>query len=60
MVMKIGIDIGGSHIGIALLDEEGKIVEKQEIDMTQELKKPKILVEYLDKNIASLHPRKAP
>ena len=52
--MKIGIDIGGSHIGIALLDKEGKIIKKQEIDMLPELKNPEILVEYLDKNIEEL------
>lgn len=33
--MKIGIDLGGSHIGIGLVDEKGKIVEKKEIDLKQ-------------------------
>ena len=28
--MKIGIDIGGSHIGIGLVDEKGIIVDKEE------------------------------
>lgn len=28
--MKIGIDIGGSHIGIGLIDEKGIIVDKEE------------------------------
>ena len=27
--MKIGIDIGGSHIAIALVNAEGKIIEKK-------------------------------
>ena len=31
--MKIGIDIGGSHIGIGLINEDGKIVEKVEKDI---------------------------
>ena len=31
--MKIGIDIGGSHIGIALVNEYGKIIEKSEADI---------------------------
>ena len=26
--MKIGIDIGGSHIAIGLVNDEGKIIEK--------------------------------
>ena len=28
--MKIGVDLGGSHIGIGLVDENGKIVQKEE------------------------------
>lgn len=28
--MKIGIDLGGSHIAVAIITEEGKILEKQE------------------------------
>ena len=31
--MKVGIDIGGSHIGIGLINEDGKIVEKVEKDI---------------------------
>ena len=31
--MKIGIDIGGSHIGIALINENNVIVEKNEMDI---------------------------
>ena len=52
--MKIGIDIGGSHIGIALLDKEGSIAQKKEIDMIPEFKTPKGIVEYLDKKIEEL------
>lgn len=32
--MKIGIDLGGSHIAIGLVDENGKIVEKIEKNIT--------------------------
>lgn len=32
--MKIGIDIGGSHIGIGVVDKNGKIVEKIEKRLT--------------------------
>ena len=28
--MKIGIDLGGSHIGIGVVDTDGNIVEKFE------------------------------
>ncbi len=31
--MKIGIDLGGSHIGIGIVNEEGKIIEKSETDI---------------------------
>ena len=31
--MKIGIDLGGSHIGIGIINESGKIIEKREIDL---------------------------
>ena len=33
--MKIGIDIGGSHIGIGLVTEEGKIICKEEKYITE-------------------------
>ena len=28
--MKIGIDLGGSHIGIGIVDEKGYVIEKSE------------------------------
>ena len=31
--MKIGIDLGGSHIGIALINDENEILEKFEMDI---------------------------
>ena len=31
--MKIGIDLGGSHISVGMVNEEGKIVAKQEKDI---------------------------
>ena len=33
--MKIGIDIGGSHIGIGVVDKDGRIVEKIEKRLTE-------------------------
>ena len=29
--MKIGIDIGGSHIGIGLVESNGNIIQKEEM-----------------------------
>lgn len=37
--MKIGIDIGGSHIGIGLIDHRGTIIAKEEQDLCNNLKK---------------------
>lgn len=37
--MRIGIDIGGSHIGIGLVDNNGKIILKQEYEITKNEKK---------------------
>ena len=36
--MKIGIDIGGSHVGIGLINENGTIIAKEEQDMNNNLK----------------------
>ena len=36
--MKIGIDIGGSHIGIGLVDEFGKLLTKKEKELIKEEK----------------------
>ena len=37
--MRIGIDIGGSHVGIGLIDKAGKIVRKEEKDLVAATKK---------------------
>lgn len=54
--MKIGIDIGGSHIGIGLVNEQGKIVQKQETDLKQKDAShlQKFIEEYITKQIASM------
>ena len=31
--MKIGIDIGGSHIGVGIIDLDAKIIDKMEVDI---------------------------
>lgn len=51
--MKIGIDLGGSHIGIGVVNEEGRIVEKLEKRLMSKEKKEilKTLESYLIKNI---------
>ena len=37
--MNIGIDIGGSHIGVGLVGSSGKIINKKEVDILPEDKK---------------------
>ena len=37
--MKIGIDLGGSHLGLGVIDEENRIIEAYEKDFNQEEKK---------------------
>ena len=37
--MKIGIDMGGSHIGLGLVEDDGKIISKNDILILQEDKK---------------------
>ena len=31
--MKIGIDIGGSHIGVGLVKDDGKLISQKSIDI---------------------------
>lgn len=49
--MKIGIDVGGSHIGIGVLDDENKIIRKIEKDITYEKEVEQKVIKYLENNI---------
>ncbi len=51
--MKIGIDIGGSHIAIGVVDKEGRIIEKSEKRLTATEKKniKKSIEEYIFENV---------
>ena len=55
-IMKVGIDLGGSHIAIGVVDENGRIIEKQErriLDKEkQEIKT--FIEEYIIKNIKEM------
>lgn len=54
--MKIGIDIGGSHIAIGVVDLNGRIVEKVEKSWTNDEKQyiEKSIEEYIKENYRSL------
>ena len=47
--MKIGIDLGGSHIGIGVVNEVGNILEKVEVDL--ELNKIQNIKEFIEEYI---------
>lgn len=54
--MKVGIDLGGSHIAIGIVDEEGKIINKKEKSFSQdERTNIKIVIEnFIIENILEL------
>ena len=52
--MKIGIDIGGSHIGIGLLDNENLLIKKKERDIEEIGRAESAILEYIDENIEDL------
>ena len=51
--MKIGIDIGGSHIAVGLV-ENGKIIIKKEKDFEENKKSPQIIEEKIEKYIKEI------
>ena len=52
--MKIGIDIGGSHIAVGLVNNEGKIIEKIEKDIQKQENIQEYVVNFVDKAIEKL------
>lgn len=46
--MKIGIDIGGSHIGIGLINTHGKILAKEEQDISNNIKDDNYNIKLVD------------
>ena len=51
--MKIGIDLGGSHIGIAIVDD-GRIIHKKEVDINYEENIKSKIEKYLEKEIEKI------
>ncbi len=57
--MKIGIDIGGSHIGIGLVKDNGKLLSQKSIDIDiskfdTEIKVKNFILESIYKMISGL------
>ena len=51
--MKIGVDIGGSHVGVGVLNERGAFIAKKEKDLNNTDKKENF-TEILVENIIDL------
>ena len=52
--MKIGIDIGGSHIAVSLIEDDGKIINKLEEDIKKQENAKEYIVNYVEKAIKKL------
>lgn len=52
--MKIGIDMGGSHIAVATVNNQGKIIEKIEEDIQKGNSNAQYILNYVDKAIEKL------
>ena len=52
--MKIGIDIGGSHIGIGVVDENGRIIDKVETFIKDKNNVEEKIEKYLFENIIKM------
>ena len=52
--MKIGIDIGGSHIGIGVLDDNNNIITKIEKDIVKTHDIKNKIINYIDENIENI------
>ena len=51
--MKIGIDLGGSHITVAVVNIQGKIIEKNEIDLKNVKDIENFIISYIEKEITN-------
>ena len=52
--MKIGIDIGGSHIGIGVVDENGRIIDKVETFIKDKSDIEEKIEKYLVENVTKM------
>lgn len=52
--MKIGVDLGGSHIGIGLIDDYGKILQKEEKIIKDKTNIKKIIEEFITEKVIQI------
>ncbi len=53
--MKVGIDLGGSHIGIGLVDENGKILYKEEKYIKNKDNIEKVIEEFITEKVMQIN-----
>ena len=49
--MRIGIDLGGSHIAIGVVQQNGTLIEKKEIDLDSENNLEEFIQTYILKGV---------
>lgn len=54
LILKIGIDLGGSHIGIGVLDASNNIIAKIEKDIVKTHNVKNKIMNYIDENIEKI------
>ena len=52
--MRIGIDIGGSHIGIGLVDDNGSIIQKEETFIIEKNNIEELIEKFIIENIIKI------
>ena len=52
--MKIGVDVGGSHIGIGLVNESGNIIQKAEKFLEDKTNIKEIIEEFIAENVMQM------
>ena len=52
--MKIGIDIGGSHIGIGLVESNGNIIQKEEMFINDKTNIEEKIEKYITENVIKM------
>ena len=52
--MKIGVDVGGSHIGIGLVNESGNIIQKAEKFLEDKTDIKEIIEEFIAENVMQM------
>lgn len=52
--MKIGIDIGGSHVGIGLVDNNGSILQKEEMFIKEKIDIKEKIEEFITENVIQM------